>query len=184
MVELKKKVKFRLRIKKDRKKLKEFNIDELDFIWKIKGFKYKYDLESKKKNFKKKNKKEEDNENLVYSELLGDKSGYIEKEIVERRLKQWKFLNFSEFKLWSILYELWRDIEFDFRFTSYQFLFTKPGKGYILTSPDQEFDTETENALLFDFENLSVFSESSDEAEEDPDYDEYVDYICLKILFK
>ena len=54
---------------------------------------------------------------------------------------------------------------FDFRFTRYKDLFTKSDKGFFMTAPEDKFDEDSENALLYDADNLAAFIESSEEAE-------------------
>lgn len=140
---------------------------------KNKRFKLKYDREKKIKNIK--NFKNIDDSNKNLTEIL-DGEVVMEKEIIEQRIKTWKFLNFSEFKLWSVLINLWKDIEFYFRFTKYQDLFDKNEKGFIPKAPEEKFDIDSENAFLYDADNLAAFIESSEEAENDPDYEEIDDF--------
>lgn len=162
MVLKKKKIKFRVNKFKEDKNFKNFNISEINLFLKIKG----YNIQHKKKStFEKTNQfsgefKKQEKEKLKKNEegfdfILTDDGEelYIEKDLVKLRIKKWKFLNFAEYKLWSILYDIWKDIEFDFRFTRYKHLFAGPIKGFkdIQAEEDASFDEDSENAILYDF---------------------------------
>jgi len=113
-MKIKKKLKFRVKKLKNNKNFKDFNLDEINLFLKIKN----YNLENIKKNTNEKVKTEVvlDEEALKREKLafIITKYGteaFIEKDLIKLRIKKWKFLNFAEFKLWSVIYDIWKDVD-------------------------------------------------------------------------
>jgi len=113
-MKIKKKLKFRVKKLKNNKNFKDFNLDEINLFLKIKN----YNLENIKKNTNEKVKTEVvlDEEALKREKLafIITKDGteaFIEKDLIKLRIKKWKFLNFAEFKLWSVIYDIWKDVD-------------------------------------------------------------------------
>jgi len=157
-----KKLRFKFKLKKFKKKneVKDFNINEIKLFFKIREFNNKAN--------KKKNKHENDNKKKLDFEFAGiDYEGqplYIEKQLAQFRIKKWKFLNYAEYKLWSVIYNVWKDIEFDYIFTRYKYLFSDEDK--VDTKYEDKFDQDTESALLHEIEYITTFTESTEEAEQ------------------
>lgn len=90
---------------------------------------------------------------------------FQEEKKKELKFKRWSFLNFTEFRLWVRLNEIWDKLDYEWRNERYYFLFTD------LDSDEQDTDT----SFLFDrvsFEELSRFDEENlhDEELDDEDF--------------